>query len=620
MLKTVTNMKKLFLKATLCMLLSSFILTAAVTTSPSAAAADAGGIPSVYIDLDGGDDAFRAVSADKNHSEPGEISMTASDGGVIYSGALEKFSGHGFTSFTPSFDTNNKNSYNIKLEEKAELVPGAGKIKKWVLLAPRRFDGSRDSTGLSQLAAFKTFTELAGDEYFGIKGEYVDLYVNGDYRGVYILCERMNDGGAIDVHNLEKAVSGDGWLTTVTDSWDEAIRLGVRQYSYTDGAYISPDEDITGGYVLEVMFGMYEGCGFETAGGVYFSIKSPEICTQEMVQYIASEVQNFENALFSETGFNEQGVYYTNYADIKSLADTVLVYAFYNNFEYFRTSTYIYKDADGRDHDKLTFGPVWDFETTSWELSNSTTFFDTTFTYFNEQQFVWSEHLWRHGDFMAEMFRENEQMKDVLADVVTELEATVSGALPSWNDDADRWGGQFEPAADDYISAINSRRSVWFDLIWSDENLLFLDISGEANDDGTVTLSAEVGGDAGDVLWYTVDSGSPSTPVRLPEYSGSPVTVPADGTIYFCTVTGLNNAYFPNTPSAVFSSQYITMCSSYIKADREALMPPETEPMTETAAPSPNEAGGGCGSSLGAVYILLPTAIAVTILKKKKFK
>ena len=201
-----------------------FIAARPVSAAEGRKSAEVSGIPTVRIELDGGDAAFRAVSADKLHEEPGKLNMTDVNGDVIYSGALEKFRGHGFTSFVPSRDLNYKNSYNIKLGEKAELIPGAGKIKKWVLLAPRRFDGSRDSTGLSQLSAFMTYSELVGDEYFEIKGEYVDLYVNGDYRGVYILCERMNDGGAIDISDLEKSVSGGGWLTTVAaDESDEVI-------------------------------------------------------------------------------------------------------------------------------------------------------------------------------------------------------------------------------------------------------------------------------------------------------------------------------------------------------------------------------------------------------------
>ena len=583
-----------------------------------------GSIPSVYINLDGGDDAFRAVCADKSHEEPGDLYMVSTDGGVIYAGGLEKFKGHGFTSFVASGDTNNKNSYNIKLESKAELIPGSGNIKKWVLLSPRMYDGSRDSTGLSQLLAFHTFTGLAGDEYFGMKGEYVDLYVNGDYRGAYVLCERMNDGGAIDVTDLDEEVTGEGNLRTVNDRDDPAIKLGVREYTYSDDASLSSDStDITGGYVLEVMFGMYEGCGFVTKAGVYFSVKSPEFCTKEMVQYIAKKVQGFENAISSETGYDEMGLHYTDYADMKSLADMVLVYAFYNNFEYFRTSTYIYKDADGEPHDKLTFGPVWDFETTSWELLNSNTFFDTTFTYYNEQQYTWSEKLWQHGDFMAEMYRENQKMMSVLDGVIADMDTMISDVNASQEMSARRWGNMgYSDAANEYKSAVNHRYDVWFNRIWGKDNLLYLDIKTTVNDDGTITMEADTGGTSnGSYSWYVLTEGDP-TKFELFNNRSESVTVPSDGRLYFCAAAGNNNAYIDYTSSQFFSRTDITMRSAPVKAVAEALTPPpppETE--AETEAPA-EEDSGGCGSSGGAAQMLIITVFvpaAAFILKNKKY-
>lgn len=580
-----------------------------------------GNISSVYIELDGGDDAFRAVCADKSHEEPGELYMTSKDGAVLYSGTLEKFKGHGFTSFMPSWDTNFKNSYNIKLGEKAELVSGSGKIKKWVLLSPRMYDGSRDRTGLSQLMAYRTYTGLVGDRYFGMEGEYVDLYVNGDYRGTYILCERMNDGGAIDVKNLDDEVIGEGRLMTVNDRNDPAIELGIQQYTYSDDAVLSgSDVDISGGYVLEVMFGTYEGCGFKTANGVYFNIKSPEFCTQEMVQYIASEVQGFENAIFSETGYNSDGRHYTEYADMESLADMVLVYAYYQNFEYFRTSTYIYKDSDGEEHDKLTFGPVWDFETTARELSQSNTFFDMTFTYFNQQQFVWSEQLWQHGDFMATMYRENEKMRSSLDTLLSGVNTIISDVSPSQEMSTHRWGSEgYDSAANDYVNAAETRYDVWFDRLWGDGYLLYVDVLTDVNEDGTITMTADVGGTySGQVTWYVLNSSDP-TSFKLYNNRSDSITVPSDGSSYFCMATGNNNAHADFTPGAIFSSRTVMMRSAPIKADAESLTPQKTEPETTPATePENNNGEGGCGSSVAAVYIAAAAVTAALIFRKRK--
>ena len=586
-------------------------------------------IPTVYVDLDGGDDAFHAVCADKSHEESGTISVIGTNGGIIYSGGLEKFKGHGFTSFVPSSHTTHKNSYNIKLEQKAELIPDSGKIKKWVLLSPRLNDDSRDSTGLSQLLAFHTYTGLIREDLFGMKGEYVDLYVNGDYRGVYILCERMNDGGAIDVTDLDKQVNGEGKHETVKANKakdDPAIKLGIREYKYNKGTSLkNKNTDITGGYVLEVMCGMYEDCGFITDHGLYFSIKSPEFCTKEMVQYIASYVQSFENAIYSETGYNNEGHHYTEYADVESLADMILVYAFYQNFEYFRTSTYIYKDADTELHNKLTFGPVWDFETNSDSIQYDYTFFGTAnwFTYFVEQQYIWSEQLWQHGDFMTVMYRENEKMKTTLDSLKTDVEDIIIDVSASQAMSKLRWNARsYEKAANKYVEALKTRYDSWYGSLWGDDYLLYLDVETAVNEDGTITLTAAVGGtSSGRAKWYVLDQNDP-TQYKIYNNNSGEITVPSDGAVYFCTVSGGNNACLPFAAGEIFSNEKITMRSAPIKADAEALTPPEpeTEPVTEPVTEDDPANTSGCGSSVSITPIVIAFIPALFIVKKKNKK
>lgn len=586
--------------------------------------ATGGRIPSVYIDLSGGDEAFRAVCADKNHYESGKISMLGENGSVIYNGELEKFKGHGLTSFIPSGDTNYKNSYNIKLGEKSELIPGAGSIKKWVLLSPRMYDGSRDPTGLSQLLAFHTYNGFIGEKLFSIKGEYVDLYVNGDYRGVYILCERMNDGGAIEVTDLDKFITGEGNLTTVTESKDAddpATERGIRQYTYCEDAELNAESaDITGGYVLEVMCDVYENCGFVTEHGVFFSIKSPEICTQEMVRYIASYVQSFENAIFSETGYNKEGHHYTEYADIESLADMMLVYAFFDNFEFFRTSTYICKDADGTSRDRLTFGPVWDFETAAADLSGDKTLFGTAnwLTYFVKQQYIWAEQLWQHGDFMTVMCRENEKMRSALDDVILCADDIISDASASQAMSTARWNiGKYTRNAKAYIAAVRSRYSEWYDKLWGDDYLMFLDVSAVMNGDGMITMTAKTGGTAdGQCAWYVI-SADDHTKYTLYSNRGNTITVPADGKQYFCSLSGGNNAFFEYAAGEIFSSRSITMYSAPVTADAGSHAPPETDKVTEKADDIPAK---GCISSVGVPSIVVALFPSLAILKKKKNK
>lgn len=591
-----------------------------------------GDLGAVFITLDSGTKALKNVNASKANEEPGDIIVLDKAGNLVYDGSMTKLSGHGFTSFTAASSTNIKNSYNFNIAQKTELVNGAGNSKKWVLLTPRMYAGDRDTSGLSQLSAFHTFTALIGNKRASIEGEYVDLYINGEYRGLYILTERMNNGGSINVVDLEDYVTNEsGELKTIRDyensGKDAALNTGLHKYTYEKNAKIDKDVDITGGYVLEVMCDTYEGCGFETKYGLDIAIKSPEVCTKAMVQYIAAYVQNFENALYSETGYNSEGKHYSEYADLRSLADTILVYSYYINFEYFRTSTYIYKDADGEPNDTLTFGPAWDFETGAAFLASDKTLFGTTnaFVYNVDQQYIWSEQLWRHGDFMSYLASENERMKDVLSQqlgyeealTVPSLESIASSASLSADMNYARWGtSNFNDVFGDYIEAVGKRYEHWYGTLWNPEKyLICLDTEVSKNDYGTVTLKAVITGENdGKIRWYKLDESDPEKSDTHAIFFDE-ITVPEDGSRYYYTVEGKNNAYYEHASGEIFSDENILMVSG-LTAATYVEPEPDTEPVTD---PVGTDEGSGCGSAVSSPAVLLTVLAFPFFIKRKKY-
>ena len=74
-----------------------------------------------------------------------------------------------------------------------------GKAKKWILLA-----NYVDQSQLHNALSFE-FGELLGVPY-NIGYEFVNLYIDGSYRGIYMLCEKVQiDSKRIDIEDLEKA-------------------------------------------------------------------------------------------------------------------------------------------------------------------------------------------------------------------------------------------------------------------------------------------------------------------------------------------------------------------------------------------------------------------------------
>lgn len=148
-------------------------------------------VASVFIETVSGN--LDAVHADKEYKEEGNITIINADGESEYAGVLEYIKGRGNSTWGMP-----KKPYNIKLDEKADLF-GMGKNKKWSLIA-NYADPSLLRNCLAYLAA-----ENAGVPYTP-KFTPVDVYINGEYMGAYILTTRVEvDKTRVNIQNLEDA-------------------------------------------------------------------------------------------------------------------------------------------------------------------------------------------------------------------------------------------------------------------------------------------------------------------------------------------------------------------------------------------------------------------------------
>ncbi|MCI8590526.1 MAG: hypothetical protein HFE77_07460 [Clostridiales bacterium] len=546
-------------------------------------------------DVPGQNDILEYLHANKENQTTGSLVMVNQAGDIVYNGVVDTFKGRGNTSFVAPGIVPDKKSYNFKLAKKTELIDGAGKMKKWSLLHMRVSTAYHyDWTGMCARLGFQTYNQLAGENYFDMRAEYVDVYINQEYRGTYILTERMDVGAAVDISKQDDNVqSSSSAKTTVNDTNDAAIQAGIQYYRYTTDAAPIPESgyDVTGGYLLEVNFGSLEDCGFVTENGMYVNIKAPEVCTREQVQYIAKYVQDFENALISDTGYNSEGKYYTEYIDAESLASLILTYAFYQNWELFRTSTYMYKDTEDSAYNTLTFGPAWDFETGDYIFKNDKTLFGTHNVYEDEQQYIWLEPLWQKGDFMSLVFAKEKELNGLMTVVLGDAGASsaslpegvftaselIEGAKASQAMNWTRWGfkkiidglsghagnaNTFTYFAEQYQDALRVRLQNWTALWDESQYLLGASIAGYREADGRIKLVSRANL-AEDVtyIWYKLDENKKDyTPITG---ANSATLLVEDEGIYGCVVTGKNNAYYRQARGAVFASETIDMSALF---------------------------------------------------------
>ena len=330
------------------------------------------------------------------HTTAGKLKLLWADGSIAYEGAVDSFKGRGNSSWTTA-----KRSYGLKLPVSASLL-GMSPGTSWTLSG-----GVLDATGLRN-KLFYDMAEACGLQN-AVEAEWVDLYINGSYYGCYLLTEKITIGqGRLDIGDLEGE----------TESINES---GLDSYApYADtlagmqlwGRSIANNpSDITGGYLLEIekydQRFQAEPSRFVTTNAQPFVIKSPEYASAEQVQYIASFVQEFEEALYAEEGYNTSGGYYLDYIDLESFVARHLIDEISKNIDVGYSSHFIYKP---RGENKLYAGPVWDYDTA---LGNNGGWGDSAILKSPEGMLAnstgWGEQLWNKPEFRElskEMFQE----------------------------------------------------------------------------------------------------------------------------------------------------------------------------------------------------------------------
>lgn len=299
-------------------------------------------IGSMFITTESG--SMDNIHADKENKEAGSLLLIDTDGTVSYDGEMDQIKGRGNTTWNLA-----KKPYNIKLGKKAELM-GMAKSKKWTLLA-----NAQEHSGLRNRLTYDLADQIGLE--FSPESRFVDLYANGEYLGTYQLTEKVDLGE----DNLVK-------ITDLQSKTEDLNDQDLDAYSrYTNGrkqGYNIPNnpEDITGGYLMEYVWSVGEPSGFTTNGGQALDLKSPEFASKEQIEYIASFVQDMEDAVYSSTGYNAKGKHYTDYIDAESAALMYIVQEFALNQDAAISSLFAYKESDIDGDGKIHFSPVWDFD------------------------------------------------------------------------------------------------------------------------------------------------------------------------------------------------------------------------------------------------------------------
>ncbi len=376
------------------------------------------GIPEIHIRLDE-KDGLSKINASEDHSYEvsGTFDMDVPEGyedlQSVKDLKLEYMRGRGNSTWLAD-----KKPYKIKFEKKQDLLH-SGSNRHYVLLA-NAYDRSFFKNRLTSYIGEKMGMEFVCD------GVNVDLYVDEDYLGNYLLCEQVRIGeGRIDLDVLE----------------DE-----------------TKVPEIYGGYLLA--FSPWaeeeEENIFVTSRGVSFYNETPTFVnghedagTVEQKEYIRNYIQRLEDAIFEESDDH-----YSDLLDTVSAADYWLIQEFSENSDGFKTpSTYCYKkrfESDGSEG-KLYLGPLWDFDRAYGDAG----FGDSDTAYFNHIKHDWMNELRDKKEF-EELLRERWKLLDkILEDVCKDggiLDRWKKENEVSFTKDQERWKDFYERNETDGLS------------------------------------------------------------------------------------------------------------------------------------------------------------------------
>lgn len=516
-------------------------------------------LSSIHIELDKTLDYIHEI---KGNSASGMLIKVESNGESKGEFNLDSLKGRGNTTWSTSGE---KKPYNIKLGEKAELIEDAGSAKSWCLLSSNanvsiNSNDSFDNTGLYNSVAFDLYEGIDGNS--ALKKENVDLYVNGEYRGTYILTEKVQinkERVAItepkfdieDEINITRIVQPGG-ISTTPANWgllpgksntctittldnsdgDLAIASGIQAYQYATGSQLKS----AGGYLLEIDFRYYaEASWFMTKRGVTIVVKEPEFATKEQVQEIATYVQEFEDALFADSGYNSKGKHYTEYIDLDTLAKRYLIDCVIVNGDIFDSSCYLNINTIGEEGSILRVGPAWDFD---GGLPSSTSLIHPGAFKGNQRQ-IWVDQLLTKGDFVAILntLANNELKANWSAVNNSGLQTYIDLLNSSQAMNDVLWKNGFTSNASKFKTNLSNRFDAWYgtDGIWSDENLLGVTIS---NKNGV--LEASIGGSAYEYQWYKVNT---ENGINVISEATEATYRPTESGTYLVAATGKNLSY-----------------------------------------------------------------------------
>lgn len=381
-----------------------------------------GGVPSLYIDVASG--SMEYILLDKGNKESGQIRLYDDEGNLIYDGGADTVKARGNTSLAAD-----KKPYSFVLTENADLL-GMGAARRWVLLA----EGYYSCINIRNKLVYDYAQEVGME--FSPEGEFVDLYLNGEYSGLYLLSERN------EIH--EERVNIDPESSFLVSMEDESRLI---------------DQKLP--YVL-------------TNAGQALRIHSASMSQTELT----TRWQSVENAILAEDGIDPvSGKSWKELIDLDSWVEKYLLEEIFGNQDGGAISQFYYYDPS-LDTTRIFAGPIWDYDMAmgghdTW-LRGYTDYLIMNREYKEEGMYT----PWHHALYGKEEFRNRlvelymQKFLPAMEDFLEQKFDSETGLLLQAHvQDACRWGYDWNKVSREiaYMHSFLTERLAFLSDLWINE-------------------------------------------------------------------------------------------------------------------------------------------------------
>lgn len=357
------------------------------------------------------------VYEDKSYKEPVSVIMYSEDGKLEYQGNDVKIKGHGNSSWNAD-----KKPFKLIFDDSVSFGD-MGEGTEWILQA-----NAFDHTNLKNALVMDTAKNVGIDEVSDYR--YVDVYLNGEYNGLYTLVQSVQD-------TISDAVGNENVYLAVANSSVESEDESDKYFSIND---------------------------YTTA-----ELKIPEKISEDSLNEMQNYFQKINAVIIGESEGKLE-----DYIDIDSWTEKYLIDEIFENFDSGVRSNYFYWTSEDGSNSPIYAGPIWDYDisfgTAGRAIEDPCILYASQYQRSSAIHILWYGSLYRNEDFFQSVVQKyRDEFRDVLLQMTENGIADLSKQIhQAVNANDVRWRITDSGRSSQLVSWLQSRIE-FLDSIWLEE-------------------------------------------------------------------------------------------------------------------------------------------------------